>query len=312
MQNSKQIKKILKKEGLTPIKSFDKMAGTYKFHILLCKNINNKKIIFKSSQKDIKSIKKQVEKEFKITNAIYSNAINQKFSFTVPRFLKYSLDNYPYWLTHEYLEGSPMGIVFDFKSFVTNKIADMLAKAIAEIQKINIENFKNQKFEFHDIKWYRQQKNENIIFLKNYVNQKKIDYINDFFNNFPEFKCVPAHQDLSLSNIIYNNKLNKIGIIDWEIFTYDSCTRDLAHLWVHSWKKPLWRNFLIKQFKKYSKIDRNYFEKTFKLSAILELIYYIKCQEVKSSIKSDVKKYYTKKSVQAHLRDLNNLISNKK
>ncbi|TRZ78402.1 hypothetical protein D4R87_00770 [bacterium] len=311
------MKEILEKEKLIPLKNFNNMTGTYKFHVLLCENTDNKKILLKISRNDNNIVKNQIEKEFKLTNAVYSFVKLKKLSFTVPQYLHYHINSYPYWLIHEYIEGNPLGMIFNFnKSTDTPEMANKLALCLSEVQTIKKDSINNlnlsSKVEIHDINWYRKQKNENIQFVEKYIkNKKTINTVHNFFDNFPKFQCVATHQDFGFQNIVFNPINQQIGILDWEIFAFDSPARDIAHIWVHSWKKPEWRNLLLEKFISLSNIEKDNLKNIFKLSAILELGYYIKCFDIKRELKTNMQKYYTKTAVNAHIKDLKNIINNK-
>jgi len=312
-----ELQQFLQEKQLTPLQNFDGMMGTLKFYVLLCKDKENRKIILKISRNDNNIVKNQIEKEFKLTNTIYSIVKSKNFSFIIPQYLQCHTDTYPYWLTHEYIQGKPIGMIFNFnKNTDTAKMAYKLALCLSEMQTINKTDISklnlSNNIETHNIDWYRKQKNENIQFVEKYIkNREIINIANNFFDHFPEFQCVPTHQDFGFQNIIFDAKNEKIGILDWEIFAFDSLARDIAHLWVHSWRKPEWRILLLNRFVSLTKINKDLFREIFKLSTILELGYYIKCFDVKKDIKENMQKYYTKTALDAHVKDLENIINNK-
>lgn len=307
----KQISAILKEKDLIPIKNFDNFTGTFRFRVLLCKDKNNKKFIFKYTNLKESYLKEKLEREAIITNVISKSAKEHDFAFSAPIFIKYSTSNFPSWSIHEYAEGTPLGSVFRFnKKLNVDDSRSLIARILPEIQSIDksyIDNFyKLNHIETRNKNWYLNKKTENNKFLKETFDNIFNEKIDLLFQDCHEFPCVLTHEDLLLENIICNQE-KKLTILDWEHFTFDNPAEDISHIWVYSWKNPEWRNKLLKEFISNSKIDEKNILSSFRVAAVMRLIYRIRWWGTDPKIRQ----YNTKISLINHKKDLESIIYNK-
>lgn len=304
---------VLKGQGLTPTVAFSDFPNkeNERYYSTVCQK-DNKPYFFKIRIAREKEVQKAILKEIKVSRTLNSLATS---SLTIPCLISASTKS-PEWILVEYVGAKTVGFMYDFfySEQVLKKIARFLVMNLKSLHEIDVLGFQRQAeiecLVQNDGSWYLARVEKILSQVKAYLKINELKRILDFFQEGRKildktchFLC---HGDFSLANFMYFN--NKLFLIDWESLYLNNFARDIAHLWVQSFKRPKFRDELLSFFcKEYQ--ERSDVNLLLNLMMLYESLENLSWWNFEHKVKkSKVFSYHTKKALGARIADIKALI----
>ena len=183
------------------------------------------------------------------------------------------------WFTHCFVPGKKLGEFYDLFGTSTKYLKPLIANLVGlhKISSSHLRKIKRQIKELNtveakDYKKIIQDHQRNSPKLRRLVDFESINcLLKKQFGYLKKAPIVLTHGDFTFSNQIVSQ--GQIYLNDWEWVRFDNFCVDLAHLWVQSWRYPIWQRQLLKIYqqqldKKLNKI----FEECFKIIVIVQAL----------------------------------------
>lgn len=252
---------ILKELKIFPKESVEKTLKDRKkdlkrYYYSICLDKNNKQYFFKANIVDEKETELAFEREIWLNKAVAD--FDDKNGPNVQLYAKDGQVEKIRWVLFYYIEGKPIGSIFDFdKEYIDKKdeFISGILNNLTGIQKKTAIMLKNKALpilEKHDGAWYEKEffnyekKVVETVGSARYAKLLKIIQKNkDIFDRECKVLC---HGDFALSNQIFAKKTGVIHTADWEDVHLNNRAVDIGFLWLQAWKYPLWREKTLNQF----------------------------------------------------------------